>query len=105
MPNTIQLKTLFECCTQCHWPKPPTKLFNKYIEGSRCMMQQQRGTLETIALLLARFLHPLEERLAAGNVRVLFAELGLQFPPALETVPGFTAAAQTTVVAAQQLPM
>lgn len=67
-------------------------------------MPEQRGTLESIAISLAHLLQPLEERLLGGQVRVLFAELGLQFPPALEAVPSFTSAAQTAVSTVQALP-
>src|SRR5690606_10954966 len=56
------------------------------------------------AIALARLLNPLSERLTAGQVRVLFAELGLQFPPALESVGPFMDAAQSVAVAAQELP-
>ena len=64
----------------------------------------QTGTLENIALALARLLEPLEERLAAGNIRALFAEMGLQFPPALDGISSIGDAAQATVSAIKSLP-
>jgi hypothetical protein len=67
-------------------------------------MPNETGTLESIAISLARLLNPLSERLAAGQVRVLFAELGLQFPPALEGVSAFMDAARSTAVAIEGLP-
>jgi hypothetical protein len=68
------------------------------------MTQNQSGTLESIALALARLLQPLEERLEAGNMRALFAELGLQFPPALDSIPAIADAARTTVSTVRSLP-
>ena len=46
-------------------------------------MASQAGTLETVARQLGLALQPLETELAEGNVLQFFAELGLQFPPAL----------------------
>ncbi len=54
------------------------------------------GTLERVAISLARLLSPLEERMQAGEARLLLAELGLQFPPALDAAPGFANALQTS---------
>lgn len=42
------------------------------------------GTLEAIAVSLARLLQPLADRLDAGELRLLLAELGLQFPSSLD---------------------
>ncbi len=67
-------------------------------------MANETGTLESIALSLARLLEPLSERLTAGQIRVLFAELGLQFPPALESVGPFMDAAHSVGVAVEELP-
>ncbi len=67
-------------------------------------MANDTGTLESIALALARLLQPLSERLGTGQVRVLFAELGVQFPPALEGVPAFVDATRTVIVAIEELP-
>ena len=47
------------------------------------------GTLERIAISLARLLSPLEERMKADEARLLLAELGLTFPPSIDAVPGF----------------
>jgi hypothetical protein len=67
-------------------------------------MPNQRGTLEAIALTLARLLLPLEERLAQGEIRLLFAELGLQFPPSLDSATAFTNKAKSVVNSVKQLP-
>ncbi|SMB99414.1 hypothetical protein SAMN00120144_0181 [Hymenobacter roseosalivarius DSM 11622] len=61
------------------------------------------GTLERIAISLARLLAPLEERMEAGEARLLLAELGLQFPPALEAAPGFINALQTSATNLREL--
>ncbi|MBI1279612.1 MAG: hypothetical protein GC179_15905 [Anaerolineaceae bacterium] len=66
-------------------------------------MPQQNGTLESIALGLRTLLLPLEERLEAGQVRLLFAELGLQFPPALDSITPVTNAVENIVTLVEQL--
>src|SRR4051812_13791722 len=51
---------------------------------------ERRGTLEGIALSLAGLLGPLVKRLEdGGSARALLAELGLQLPPAVDSVPAF----------------
>jgi hypothetical protein len=45
------------------------------------------GTMERVAVEVARMLEPLTERLATGQVVPLFAELGLPLPPALAASP------------------
>jgi hypothetical protein len=47
-------------------------------------MPDQSGTLETIAKSLALLLQPLEDRVTSGDIRLLLAELGLQFPASIE---------------------
>ena len=47
------------------------------------------GTLEFLALELGRALQPLADRLSSGEILDLFAELGLQFPPALQGQASF----------------
>jgi hypothetical protein len=46
-------------------------------------LASQAGTLETVAAQLGQALQPLEVELNQANVLTLFAQLGLQFPPAL----------------------
>ena len=46
-------------------------------------MASQAGTLETVAAQLGQALQPLEVELKQANVLTFFAQLGLQFPPAL----------------------
>lgn len=67
-------------------------------------MAGERGTLENIALALSSLLYPLNERLASGSARQLFAELGLQFPPAFDNIAGVNNALQQTVNTAGTLP-
>jgi CBS domain-containing protein len=62
------------------------------------------GSLEAIALGLARLLSPLERDLKDGNARVFLAQLGLQLPPAAAGVPAFNTAVQNVVTATGQLP-
>lgn len=63
-----------------------------------------KGTLDVIALELAKALDPLADRLAAGEIVDLLSELGLQFPPALQGAGPFihalgTAAADIAALA------
>jgi hypothetical protein len=67
--------------------------------GSRVMA----GTVELLALELGRALQPLEDRLTAGQIRQLFAELGLQFPPALETQGRLVDSLSTSAAGAARL--
>ncbi len=54
-----------------------------------------KGTLDLIALELAKALDPVAERLTPGQIVDLFAELGLQFPPALQAEGAFLGALAT----------
>lgn len=63
-----------------------------------------RGTLESIALQMAGLFKPLEEEFQVGRIRTLFAELGMEFPPELETKTAFIQALQQTVNKTLQLP-
>jgi hypothetical protein len=51
-----------------------------------------KGTLDTIALELSRALDPLADRLTPDEILDFLAELGLQFPPALQTEGAFLGA-------------
>ena len=66
-------------------------------------MAEQNGTLESIALALTTLIRPLEDRLSSGQVRLLFAELGLQFPASLDSITPVTDAAENIVTLVQQL--
>jgi hypothetical protein len=66
-------------------------------------MTNRAGTLEQIAIILGRALQPLETRLTTGDVRGLFAELGLEFPPELLNQPAFTNALNLSTSSASQL--
>lgn len=51
--------------------------------------QHNAGTLETLALTLARFLQPLSLRFAEGTSRAFLAELGLRLPSSVESLSAF----------------
>ena len=61
------------------------------------------GSLEALALGLARLLSPLEQDLKGGNARALLASLGLQLPPGAST-GAFTTALESVVAATRQMP-
>jgi hypothetical protein len=61
-------------------------------------MATERGTLEVVASTLAGLLQPLEERLRAGEVLFLLAELGLQFPDTVAANAPFTNAAKAVAL-------
>ncbi|ASC71889.1 hypothetical protein XM38_028430 [Halomicronema hongdechloris C2206] len=62
------------------------------------------GTLESIAIWLAKLFQPLQEELQVGRIRFFFAELGMEFPPELETKAAFTRVLGKAVTRAAQLP-
>jgi hypothetical protein len=68
-------------------------------------MPQQPGTLESIATSLAKLLAPLEERIQAGDIRLLLAELGLNFPPAVEADAALASSTQVAVQKLQGVPV
>jgi hypothetical protein len=65
---------------------------------------RQTGTFEAITMAIGRLLSPLEQDLADGRARELLTELGLQLPPAADSVPAFTSAISDTHNAAKQIP-
>src|SRR5215470_17959304 len=68
-------------------------------------MADSPGTIEKLALVLGKMLHPLATRLESGDVLGLLGELGLALPPSvLTTEPGFATAIQTGGAAAGALP-
>src|SRR5258708_3780256 len=67
-------------------------------------MAAASGTLEIIGEALAALLRPLEDRLRAGDVRLLLAELGLTFPAAIDGDAGLGSAMQSAVQRLQDLP-
>lgn len=66
-------------------------------------MAGKAGTLERLARQLGLVLQPLQDRLTSGNILLLFAELGLQFPPQL-LQPSFVSALNAGATAAGALP-
>lgn len=64
----------------------------------------EQGTLESVAVSLAGLFKPLEEELQAGRIRVLFAELGMEFPPELEAQTDFINALEDAVNKVSLLP-
>ena len=67
-------------------------------------MENQAGTLEVIALELAKVVKPLEERIGAGQVLELFAELGIQFPASLASNPQFQTGLSDAITRLETLP-
>ena len=63
-----------------------------------------QGTLESIAIAVARFFQPLADELRAGRIRTLLAELGMEFPPELETKTAFINELTKTATEAGRLP-
>ncbi len=61
-------------------------------------------TVETLALEMARAFEPLRGRLAAGEIEILFAELGLPAPDVVLGAPGVIAAVGDTVEELDDLP-
>jgi hypothetical protein len=61
------------------------------------------GSLETIALELAKAFDPLADRLSGGEILDLCAELGLQFPPALQSQNAFVTSLTTAGTAIANL--
>lgn len=67
-------------------------------------MADQRGTLEVLANTAANLLEPLEERLAAGELRLLIAELGLQLPAGVDAGGTLATTVATAVQRLRDLP-
>ena len=61
-------------------------------------------TVESLALEVARALEPLKDRLAAGEVRTLFAELGMPAPDTVLGAAGVMDAVGDTATAVGELP-
>src|SRR5918993_738954 len=56
------------------------------------MPENQIGTLEAIGIEVAKVFLPLRERVEAGEIMLLLAELGIEFPASLANDPDFQAA-------------
>jgi hypothetical protein len=67
-------------------------------------MPNQPGTLEVIAIELAKVVKPLEERIQSGHVLELFAELGIRFPDSLANNPQFQTGLSDAVTRLETLP-
>jgi hypothetical protein len=67
-------------------------------------MPEQRGTLATIADSLAGLIQPLEDRIQTGDVRLLLAELGLNFPASVDGNAGLNSALQAAAQRIKDLP-
>jgi len=67
-------------------------------------MAGTQGTLEAIAEALAALFRPLEDRLRAGDVRLLLAELGLNFPASIDADAGLGTAMDSAVQRLEDLP-
>ena len=66
-------------------------------------MANDPGTLEAIAGALAKIIGPVEERLESGQALELFAELGLDLPPALEANGAFGTALEKTARSVREM--
>lgn len=53
------------------------------------MAENQVGTLESIGIEIAKVFQPLRERVEAGEIMLLLAELGIEFPESLAIDPEF----------------
>ncbi|MCW5556767.1 MAG: hypothetical protein KIT22_02830 [Verrucomicrobiae bacterium] len=67
-------------------------------------MAESRGTLATIAEGAATLLQPLEDRVSGGDLRLLLAELGLNFPASADGNAALTNASQSAVQRLKDLP-
>jgi len=67
-------------------------------------MADSPGTVEILSREIGRVFSPLEESLDAAGALALFAELGVDFPPALSAAPALAAALAQAATAAGQLP-
>ncbi len=67
-------------------------------------MPEQKGTLAIIGNSLAELLQPLEGRVQSGDLRLLLAELGLNFPAAIDADGTLVNATQSAVQRIRDLP-
>ena len=67
-------------------------------------MAEQTGTLANIANGAAALLQPLDDRVEAGDLRLLLAELGLNFPATIDGNGALVAASQSLVQRLKDLP-
>src|SRR5713101_9262499 len=67
-------------------------------------MDKQPGTLDVIALELAKVVKPLEERIKKGEILELFAELGIRFPDSLANNPQFGTALADAIARLEVIP-
>jgi hypothetical protein len=56
------------------------------------MAENETGTLEAIGIELTKVFLPFKERIEAGEIMLLLAELGIEFPASLVNDPGFQGA-------------
>jgi hypothetical protein len=67
-------------------------------------VDNQPGTLDVIALELAKVVKPLEERIVSGEILELFAELGIRFPDSLANDAQFQAAMADAIARLEAIP-
>lgn len=68
------------------------------------MAEDSPGTLEAIAIEIAKVFSPMRERIDAGEIILLLAELGIKFPDALATQPAFQSAVTDVATNIGKLP-
>jgi hypothetical protein len=67
-------------------------------------VDKQPGTLDAIAIELAKVVKPLEERIVSGEILELFAELGIRFPDSLANDPQFGTALADAIARLKTVP-
>jgi hypothetical protein len=67
-------------------------------------VDNQPGTLDAIAIELAKVVKPLEDRIKAGEILELFAELGIRFPESLANDPQFSTALADAIARLELIP-
>ena len=68
------------------------------------MPENEKGTLELLAIELANAFYPLQERLTDDNVLDFLAELGVQFPDELKSRPDVTNALNNLIGLVSDIP-
>ncbi|MFO8001909.1 MAG: DUF6603 domain-containing protein [Marinilabilia sp.] len=68
------------------------------------MAASNAGTIELIAIQFASVLTALKEKLDSGNARTVFGEMGVQFPPDLDSNSEFNTALAALITKINELP-
>src|SRR5687767_2014202 len=68
------------------------------------MAENQPGTLESLAIEMAKIFDPVKERIEDGDVLLMLAELGIRLPDSLASDTGFTGAIENVSEKIGQFP-